>query len=518
MPNSPGRVPTKFFRIALVLLFATLAPALVSAADKPGDDDIALAVTQRLLNDPGARNFVIDVEVEQGVVSLTGSVTNLMAKERARRLAETVKGVRAIVNRIDVSPRFRPDDELRQDVEQALAVDPATDVYEVEVDVDRQKVILTGSVDSWAEKRLAGRVAKRVNGVKALENRVAVDLELNRPDDELEREIEQILAWDALVDDDQITVEVTDGNVRLGGYVASLAEKRRAANQAWVPGVDGVDETGLEVTTWARDPRFRKQKYAKLDKPDPAVAEAVRAALRRDPRVPADLIKVEVDNGKAVLTGKVDNLLSKRAAGRTAGNTLGVYRVKNHLQVRPGTPTDEVLDDRVTAAIARNPVLENEEIGVQVIDGVVGLEGSVDSYYEKAVADNTAASVYGVVYVDNDLFVEDKAGAPLSYSPYVDDWTTRDYDWYRGPEGFTATAKDDWEILEDVRDELFWSPFVDSDEVEVSVDNGVVTLSGTVDSWSERQTAAENAYEGGAAYVDNDLRVRYGPDFYAPEG
>jgi osmotically-inducible protein OsmY len=50
---------------------------------------------------------------------------------------------------------------------------------------------------------------------------------------------------------------------------------------------------------------------------------------------------------------------------------------------------------------------------------------------------------------------------------------------------------------------------VDSEEVSVTVDDGVVTLTGTVDTWSERQSAEENAYEGGAKDVMNDLRVNY---------
>ncbi len=39
-------------------------------------------------------------------------------------------------------------------------------------------------------------------------------------------------------------------------------------------------------------------------------------------------------------------------------------------------------------------------------------------------------------------------------------------------------------------------------------------LTGTVDTWAERQAATENAYEGGAIVVDNDLAVQYGPDYY----
>ena len=100
------------------------------------------------------------------------------------------------------------------------------------------------------------------------------------------------------------------------------------------------------------------------------------------------------------------------------------------------------------------------------------------------------------------------------YSPYIDDWVLNDYDWYVDTNRFTT--KTDWEIKEDIDDELFWSPFVDSDDVSVSVDDGVAELTGTVDTWAERETATVNAIEGGAVTVDNDLSVRYGPEYYEP--
>jgi osmotically-inducible protein OsmY len=48
---------------------------------------------------------------------------------------------------------------------------------------------------------------------------------------------------------------------------------------------------------------------------------------------------------------------------------------------------------------------------------------------------------------------------------------------------------------------------VDSDAITVIVEDGVVILKGTVDSWSEYAAAREDAYEGGALRVINDLRV-----------
>jgi osmotically-inducible protein OsmY len=71
------------------------------------------------------------------------------------------------------------------------------------------------------------------------------------------------------------------------------------------------------------------------------------------------------------------------------------------------------------------------------------------------------------------------------------------------------TWKPDWEIREDVKDELFWSPYVDENQVNVSVENGVVTLTGNVANLSERYAAEDNAYEGGAKDVHNELTVTH---------
>ena len=48
---------------------------------------------------------------------------------------------------------------------------------------------------------------------------------------------------------------------------------------------------------------------------------------------------------------------------------------------------------------------------------------------------------------------------------------------------------------------------MDGDDVDIEVDDGTVTLKGRVDSWSEYNAAANNAYEAGAVYVDNELTV-----------
>jgi osmotically-inducible protein OsmY len=67
--------------------------------------------------------------------------------------------------------------------------------------------------------------------------------------------------------------------------------------------------------------------------------------------------------------------------------------------------------------------------------------------------------------------------------------------------------KSDEEIKSDIETKLFWSPYVEADDVEVTVDRGVAELTGNVGSMNERQAAERNAYKAGAVYVDNELTV-----------
>ena len=78
---------------------------------------------------------------------------------------------------------------------------------------------------------------------------------------------------------------------------------------------------------------------------------------------------------------------------------------------------------------------------------------------------------------------------------------------YGQPELADGPLPTDREIHANVESELFWSPFVDEDAISISVDDGVVTLAGAVASLREKEIARENALEGGAIRVNNDLVV-----------
>jgi osmotically-inducible protein OsmY len=450
------------------------------------DRDITMAVERELFGNAGVSYHFIDVNTDEGIVTLTGSVDNILAKDRATKIAETLRGVRSVVNRIKVKPIIRPDKEIRRDIERALLNDPATDSYEIKVKVRKALVTLTGTVESWQEKHLCTQVTKGVKGVKGVENEVAVAPKTVRPDTEIKPEIEQALRSDVWVDSAFIDVKVKDGAVTLSGSVGSAAEKSQAFEGAWVAGVKSVDSTKLEVKWWLRDEMRRGEEY--VTKTDKEIEKAVKEAFFYDPRVFSFNPSVYVENGVVTLTGVVDNLRAKKAAEQDAKNTLGVWRVKNYLRVRPATlPSDAELEKAVKRALLLDPVVEKYQVNVSVVNGKVYLYGVVDSFYEQVRAENVASRVKGVVEVQNNLNV-------------ASDWSSE-------------PKKSDWEIRQDIRDELWWSPYVDSYEVTVTVEDGVATLTGTVDSWREWWAASNNAYDGGAVRVHNYLKVKNSPGF-----
>lgn len=490
--------------LILGLIVFLASPTTDAATSHMTDQSIADAVEDELLFDQSVPLNDIDVSVIDNIVTLEGSVNNLMAKERAAGLAGTVKGVRAVVNEIEVEPYWgRMDSAIENDAEEALLYDPATESWEIEVDVQGNKATLTGTVDSWQERRLAEKVVKGVRGITEVVNNIEVDYKTDRTDMEIEEEIKKALHWDKLVDDGLITVKVQGGKVKLSGTVGSAAEKSQARYDAWGAGVESVDASELEVERWARDEDLRKKKY--VIKSDQEIQEAIEDALLYDPRVASFEVTPEVSAGMVTLRGQVDNLKAKRAAAQTARNTVGVISVDNRIKVRPSTPTDEQIEENIRDAIVRDPYVERYELSVNVIDGVAYLSGIVDTYFEKVQADDLAARAKGVKKVRNNIVV-DYPGYVLVYEPYVYDYYPYDYDWFVYEPVYTFVL--DAEIKDEIKDELFWSPFVDSDEVAVQVDDGAATLTGQVDTWSEREAATENAYEGGAVWVYNNLQIR----------
>ncbi|MEZ5066876.1 MAG: BON domain-containing protein [bacterium] len=497
----------------IALAVVSIAPGNTRAEDPDSRSDVQVtgAVENQYRTDRAVPLDRIDVHTKRGVVTLEGTVRDLLARRRAVRIAETVKGVRSVVDRLDVEqPEKITDSVIRGDVLAALLMDPATDSYEIAVSVsDGGVVTLSGTVQSWRERELAATVAAGVRGVTELHDDLEVSFPSSRPDREIREEIAQTLVWNTRIDATLVAVDVEEGEVQLSGIVGSAAEKREAREEAWTEGVRGVDDAGLLVEPWARDDDQRDSRVAEVS--DSEIADALRMALRQDPRVPSENVTIEVRSGEVSLTGDVENLEAKRAAEATARHTVGVISVNDGLKVardgiaavnEPAGARETALESEILAALRRDPWVSPFDVRVDVTAGVARLSGRVDTYLARARADEVTARVPGVIDVLNALEVDTRATA---FDPYVDSWPPTYPDWY-APE--PQAWKSDAQITEDIENQLWWSPFVSDHDVDVVVTDGVATLTGTVNTWVAWDTAQDEAYDAGATLVMNRLQVQ----------
>lgn len=464
--------------------------------------DISEAVNAEYRVARGISAEEVYVESNEGIVQLSGTVDNLLAFDRAQRIAEMVKGVRSVVNNIEIKPPSIEDDALQADISAALDNDPAVEAWEVEAEVRNGIAILDGTVESWQEKQLVSRTVKGVEGAIGIENNITIDYETIRATGEIEEEVKSALRWDARIDSGDIEVSVDGDTVVLDGSVGSAFEKSLAESKAYVAGVQNVEVSNLTVTP-ATQERNLDDPGLQADVSDPEIEAAIEDALLYDPRVSSFDVTVSVNNGVVNLSGSVDNLKAKLAAAQDAMNTYGVWEVENNITVDPeGAISDAEIEENVQAAIERDPYLEPEQVNVAVSDGVVELDGAVDSYFEKWEAGDLAALTQGAVSVLNDLSVDYEIP---NYQTYFYDWdpVLMDYD-------FEPMMRPDDVISEAIEQQLKWSPVVSSSGIQVDVSDGVATLSGNVDSQFASMTAAEEAYEGGAIDVVNDLQVEMG--------
>jgi len=137
------------------------------------DADLAAAVVNALKWDAAIPADKVDVTVSQGWVTLKGEVEYYFQKIDAERAARRIAGVKGVTNLITVKPHPLPSD-LKQSIEKALIRNAETDAKHITVEVQGSKVILRGTVRSYAEKQAAEDTAWSAPGVTEVDNRIVV--------------------------------------------------------------------------------------------------------------------------------------------------------------------------------------------------------------------------------------------------------------------------------------------------------------------------------------------------------
>jgi osmotically-inducible protein OsmY len=149
---------------------------LPSSAERT-DADLAGAATRAIEWDAFVPLDKVDVTVSRAWITLKGQVEWEYQRHSAERAVRRLSGVRGVTNLVGVRPKEPPSpQQVRRDIEDALVRNAETDAGQLTVEVDSDRVILTGPVRSWTEKQEAERVAWSAPGVAAVDNRIVVAL------------------------------------------------------------------------------------------------------------------------------------------------------------------------------------------------------------------------------------------------------------------------------------------------------------------------------------------------------
>jgi len=251
------RIWEKLFAFVVVLALALSLPAAAYPADRVGggryDRVIAAEVNKRLQGDNKLRD--VRAAVDDGVVTLTGSVARYADKEKAEKKAAKVKEVTHVRNRIAVRSEGLSDSELARRLARKLAYDPygyfgrygsGSMFNHLTLSVRNGVVTLGGEVRNESSRDYAVAVAKNEKGVRGVENRIRL-LPASFFDDDIRARAARAIYGDPVLrryandPGAPIRIVVERGHITLYGVVSNRMESQVAEIRAReVPGAFSV--------------------------------------------------------------------------------------------------------------------------------------------------------------------------------------------------------------------------------------------------------------------------------------
>ncbi len=277
--------PLKGIVTACAIALATASGPVLADMSKSDAADLwaKAALTTTYTLNRHLNPFDIDIEVNNGVATLRGSVDNEVERDLAEELALGVENIREVDNKLEIKPAPVVSDTADSDnmsgkgdkntqrgfmqkvedanvtakVKSQLLWNSNTDGLDITVKTRNGVVMLSGYVKSDAESQLAEQIARNTSDVRDVQNQLQVDKQKVTLDVAAERKTEEAaqaitdgwittkvksaLLYNRTVDGSDINVDTQDGVVTLRGRVDSDFERKQAISIAGsVKGVKSV--------------------------------------------------------------------------------------------------------------------------------------------------------------------------------------------------------------------------------------------------------------------------------------
>ncbi len=215
--------------------------------------------------------------------------------------------------------------------------------------------------------------------------------------------------------------------------------------------------------------------FAQAPQTNGQIRETIQERIRGIP------VEIRVENSTVTLTGVVPTFAQKRTALDMARRTVGVREVVDRITVRPPhVRTDREIMEAVQDSLRTNLGRATaDRINIAVADRIVTLTGTLPSSYPKQVAGFLSGLSTGVVDVRNNITVQ------------------------------PTIRRTDAEIAMDLRSRLRRNALIRDQDIDSAVADGVVTLTGTVDTLRQvEQAEAIARFTPGVVDVNNQLFFR----------
>ena len=240
--------------VAAVALLAISMPVYASKTD----DRIESSAKKSYVYKTYLKGDDIKIQSKDGVVTLTGSVSEESHKSLAQETVAELPGVKSVDNRLEVKgerPAENSDTWVHMKVKTALLYHRSVSGFKTEIDVKDGIVTLRGEASSQAQKDLTSEYAKDVEGVKDVKNEMTVAKTSGKPpktvgekvdDASITAQVKMTLLSHRSTSALNTKVKTKDGVVTLGGKAKNAAEKELAAKFA--NDVKGVKKVNNQMT------------------------------------------------------------------------------------------------------------------------------------------------------------------------------------------------------------------------------------------------------------------------------